>query len=81
MVVKFGLVCTATGFVGRYLWDYGFSTEGMTVDILLSRGVVALRKGFLYGGLYFAFPTWLVLTKFPRPKHNKQNSYAEGLAK
>lgn len=68
MVLKMGLLCAVCGFVVRYLWDYGISTEGMTQEVLIMRGVEALWKGMLYGGLYMSFPAWLALEKFRRPK-------------
>lgn len=68
MVLQMGLFCAVLGFVLRYLWDYGFSAEGMTQDILITRALEALKKGMLIGGLYVSFPVWLVLEKFHRPK-------------
>ena len=68
MVLRLGLFLTVWGFVFRYLWDYGFSTEGMTQEVLTMRGIEALQKGFLYGGLYISFPMWMASENFPRPK-------------
>jgi hypothetical protein len=68
MTLKLGLVCGLSGFVASYLWAYGFSTEGMTQEVLTMRGVEALWKGFYYGGLYFSFPMWLAFETFRRPE-------------
>ena len=75
MMLKMGLLCAVCGFVLRYLWDYGFSTEGMTQEVLTMRGVEALQKGMLFGGLYISFPMWLALERFRRPE---QKTKAEG---
>ena len=74
MVLQIGLLCAVSGFVLRYLWDYGFSAEGMTQDILITRSLEALKKGMLIGGLYISFPVWLVLEKFHRPKRERKVS-------
>ena len=67
MVLCFGLLASACGFVGTYLWDYGFSAEGIS-DGLVWRALDALSKGMIIGGLVFSFPMWLVLEKFRRPE-------------
>lgn len=74
MVLKMGLLCTVSGFVLRYLWDYGFSTEVMRQEALAMRGVEALWKGMLFGGLYISFPMWLALERF---RHRKMKTEAE----
>ena len=67
MVLGFGLLSAACGFVGGYLWDYGFSAQGISRGILVERGAHALAEGMLMGGFVFSFPVWLALERFPRP--------------
>ena len=68
MMLTMGLLCAVCGFVVRYLWDYGFSTEGMTQEVLTMGSVGALWKGMLIGGVYISFPMWLALERFRRPR-------------
>lgn len=68
LMLTMGLVSALLGFVLRYLWDYGLSTEGITQEVLTMRGVEALWKGMLIGGLYISFPVWLALERFRRAK-------------
>ena len=74
MALQMTLICAVSGFVLRYLWDYGFSAEGMTQDILITRALEALKKGMLIGGLYISLPVWLVLEKFHPPKREQKVS-------
>lgn len=68
MALRLSLFCAVCGFVLGYLWDYGLSAQGITQDILFQRGLDAMKKGLLFGGLYFSFPMWLAREKFDRPK-------------
>ena len=68
LVLLFSSLCTASGFVFGYFLDYGFSTEGLTTELLLIHGFNSLKSGLLVGGLYAGFPIWLALEHFPRRK-------------
>lgn len=78
IVLQLGLLGAVNGFVLRYLWDYGLSTEGMTADILVERGLYALKKGMLIGGLYIGFPVWLALEKFGPGEGTKDETAVHG---
>lgn len=68
MVLTFGLFSAACGFVLGHLLTYGFATEGLTKEVLVTRGLESLAKGMFIGGFCISFPMWLVLEKFRRPE-------------
>ncbi|HEU4509600.1 MAG TPA: hypothetical protein VFR78_15250 [Pyrinomonadaceae bacterium] len=78
LVLQLGLLSAASGFVLRYLWDYGLSTEGMTADILFDRGLYALKKGMLIGGLYIGIPVWLALEKLGPGEETNDETAVDG---
>jgi hypothetical protein len=68
LVLLLAFFSAGWGYVLGYLWDYGLSPEGLTKQLLVMRGLNALKNGVIVGGLCIGFPVWLVLENFRRPE-------------